>query len=59
MNFYNQEEAVRLINQWGAAGQPLIFIVDYKAAQWFVRAVEDIDPDEVLYNLDGFTNNSC
>ncbi|MCD8193099.1 MAG: aminodeoxychorismate synthase component I [Tannerellaceae bacterium] len=58
MNFYNREEAVRLINQWGAAGRPFIFIADYKAAQWFVRPVEDIDPDELLYNLDGFTNDT-
>lgn len=56
MNFYKKAEAVRRINWLGAKGQPFLFIIDYKQESVFVEEPGNIDSDEILYNLNGFTN---
>ena len=56
MIFYNKEEAVRKMNQLGVSGRSFMFIVDYKQEHVWVAEPDSIDPDEVLYDLNGFTN---
>ena len=56
MIFYNKEEAVWKMNQLGVSGRSFMFIVDYKQEHVWVAEPDSIDPDEVLYDLNGFTN---
>lgn len=56
MKFCNKEEAVRYMNRLGASGRPFLFLVDYKQEQVWVVEPEKVDPDELLYDLNGFTN---
>nr|WP_129734508.1 aminodeoxychorismate synthase component I [Parabacteroides goldsteinii] len=56
MIFYNKEEAVWKMNQLGVSGRSFMFIVDYKQEYVWVAEPDSIDPDEVLYDLNGFTN---
>lgn len=56
MIFYNKEEAVRYMNQLGVSGRSFMFIVDYKQEHVWVVEPESIDPDELLYDLNGFSN---
>lgn len=52
----NKEEAVRRINRLGASGRPFIFAIDYKQESIWVDEPDNIDPEEILYDLNGFTN---
>ena len=56
MIFYHKEEAVWKMNQLGVSGRSFMFIVDYKQEHVWVAEPDSIDPDEVLYDLNGFTN---
>ena len=56
MIFYNKEEAVWKMNQLGVSGRSFMFIVDYKQEHVWVAEPDSIDPDEVFYDLNGFTN---
>lgn len=44
------------MNQLGVSGRSFMFIVDYKQEHVWVAEPDSIDPDEVLYDLNGFTN---
>ena len=44
------------MNRLGLSGRPFIFVVDYKQEQVWVAEPDAVDPEEVLYNLNGFTN---
>ena len=44
------------MNRLGLSGRPFIFVVDYKPEQVWVAEPDAVDPEEVLYNLNGFTN---
>lgn len=59
MIFYNKEEAVRKMNRLGVSGRSFMFIVDYKQEHVWVAEPDSIDPDELLYDLNGFTNISA
>lgn len=56
MKFGDKEEAVRYMNRAGASGRPFIFIIDYKQESVWVAEPNEVDPDELLYDLNGFTN---
>lgn len=46
------------MNQLGIAGQPFLFVVDYKQETVWMAEPQSVDPDELLYDLNGFTNAS-
>lgn len=56
MWFCKKEEAVRYINQLGVCGRPFVFAIDYKQQSVWVAEPEAVNPDELLYDLNGFTN---
>lgn len=56
MKLCNKEEAVRYMNRLGFSGRPFIFVVDYKQEQVWIGETDAIDPEELLYDLNGFTN---
>ena len=44
------------MNRLGFSGRPFIFVVDYKQEQVWIGETDAIDPEELLYDLNGFTN---
>lgn len=56
MWFCKKEEAVRYMNQLGISGRSFLFAVDYKQQSVWIAEPEAVDPGEVLYDLNGFTN---
>lgn len=44
------------MNRLGLSGRPFIFVVDYKQEQVWVAEPEEVEPREVLYDLNGVTN---
>lgn len=56
MKFYTKEEAAQCMNHFGSEGRPFLFIVNYKQDEIVVEELDVIDPGELLYDLDGFSN---
>ncbi len=52
-----KSEAIQLMNDWGAQGVPFLFFTDFLAEQIFFKKVEDVSPEEVLYDFNGVTNS--
>jgi len=44
------------INAFGAAGTPFVFLVDYEMQAPKVWTLDEIDPTEIGYDFNGFTN---
>lgn len=51
------EAFTRNLNEWGKCKTPFVFLVDYLAKKPLVWKLEDINPSEILFNLDGFNNH--
>lgn len=45
------------LNEWGKAKTPFFFLVDYQFQKPLAWKLGDVDPKEILFNLNGFTNN--
>jgi len=58
MQLYTREETIRKINHLGQSCRPFIFIINYLQDASYVEEVASVDPSEVVYNLNGFTNQS-
>ena len=56
MKFYNRIEAVCRMNRLGAERRPFLFVIDYKQDQVIVEEPDQVDPEVLLYDLDGVTN---
>lgn len=56
MTYHGKGEAIRLMNRLGALGRAFVFASDYKQEHIWVAEQGAIDPDEVLYDMNGFTN---
>jgi len=44
------------LNAWSRAGQPFIFIIDFEQQKPLAWPLADLDPEEVLYYINGKTN---
>ncbi len=49
-------EAVCRMNRLGAERRPFLFVIDYKQDQVVVEELDQVNPEELLYDLDGVTN---
>lgn len=58
MKSLNRTEAVCRMNQLGAERRPFLFVIDYKQETIFVAEPDAIDPQELRYKLNGYTNAS-
>lgn len=58
MKLRDKEEAVFLMNQWGAEKRPFLFVIDYSRQHIYVETIEEIEPTEICYNFNGRTNVS-
>ena len=56
MHLYNKEQAIKRMNQFGQLHRPFIFIINYLQDVSYIEEVAAVDSTEVLYNLNGFTN---
>ncbi len=52
-----KSEAIQLMNEWGAQGVPFLFFTDFLAEEIFIKKLEDVSPEEVLYDFNGVANS--
>ena len=51
-------EFVKQLNEWGKQKTPFLFIIDFEIKKPLCLKLSDINPDELKYDLHGFTNAS-
>ena len=56
MRLYIKDQAIERMNCMGRNGSPFIFIINYAQDASYVEEVSSVDSTEILYNLNGFTN---
>ena len=56
MHLYNKEQAIKRMNQFGQHHRPFVFIINYLQDASYIEEVAAVDSTELLYNLNGFTN---
>lgn len=44
------------LNEWGRAKTPFVFLVDYLFQKPVALKLDEVDPSEMLFNLNGFAN---
>lgn len=58
MHLYTKEQAIKRMNHLGQYCRPFIFIINYLQDASYIEEISSVDSAEVLYNLNGFTNQS-
>ena len=58
MHLYNKEQAIKRMNQFGQHHRPFVFIINYLQDASYIEEVGAVDSTELLYNLNGFTNQA-
>ena len=58
MHLYNREQAIKRMNQFGQHHRPFVFIINYLQDASYIEEVAAVDSTELLYNLNGFTNQA-
>lgn len=56
MQTYAREQAIKRMNELGKNNHPFVFIINYLQDISYIEEISDINPSEVLYDLNGFTN---
>ena len=51
-------EAIDKINALGKKSIPFIFIIDYNLQNPVILPLKNLDPDQILYSVNGFTNST-
>ncbi|NBC06554.1 MAG: aminodeoxychorismate synthase component I [Bacteroidetes bacterium] len=49
-------KAARKMNEWGAQGIPFLFLVDFEQEQPIVARLDELDPEELLFDINGKSN---
>ncbi len=47
------------LNEWGKAGTPFLFLIDFELQKPLAFTLDTIDPKLLRFNLNGFTNNEA
>lgn len=50
-------EFTKQLNEWGKAGTPFLFLIDFELQKPLAFTLDAIDPTLLRFNLNGFTNN--
>lgn len=58
MKLLNKQDAIIYMNLLGKQAKPFIFLIDYMQKQIYVEQPSNTLSSELLYNLNGFTNES-
>lgn len=45
------------MNEWGQAKVPFLFVVDFEMENPVILKLDDIDPSDILYDINGMTNH--
>jgi len=53
---YTREEAQHFMNLWGARKRPFIFIIDYEMEKILLATLDELKPDQLLYNFNARSN---
>ena len=56
MKVLNKEEALASINELAFQNQPFLFISDFSCENNHVITIDEIDTDELLFSINGFSN---
>ncbi|WP_303206833.1 aminodeoxychorismate synthase component I [Bacteroides oleiciplenus] len=56
MKLYNKQEAMERMNVLASCAKPFVFLIDYLQEQVYVEEAKNVSPTELVYNLNGFTN---
>lgn len=51
-----REEFIRTVNRLGEQRVPFLFVVDFEIEKPLVLPLDSIDPSDILYNINGFSN---
>lgn len=44
------------MNEWGGAAVPFLFIIDFEQVKPLIFRLDEINPDQLLYDIDGISN---
>lgn len=50
------EKFAEILNAWGGQGRPFLFLVDFEMNKPLVFSLDEIEPEKLLYDLNGVTN---
>ena len=56
MQLYSKKEAVQRMNELATQRKPFLFIINYAQDGSYVEEVNAVDPSQLLYYLNGYTN---
>lgn len=54
----NKNSAIQKINDLAGEGRPFLLVTDFKCAQNHVVPIDEVDPDQLLYDINGVRNFS-
>lgn len=54
--YMNKEQAIDLMNQYGATKVPFLFIIDFEGKQAEILPLAEIDSQEILFDIQGVGN---
>ena len=52
----NKNEFVESVNEWGSSKTPFLFVIDFEIQQPRAIKLTDVNANEILFNINGFTN---
>ncbi len=52
----NQQEAIAAINRYSQKKKPFLFLVNYETSHSRIIPISEVNPDEILFYVNGFTN---
>ena len=58
MKLYSKQEAIARMNMLAGCSKSFVFLIDYSQEQVYVEETAEVSPEELIYNLNGFTNQS-
>lgn len=56
MKVYTEEQSIARLNDLGRKKRAFIFIIDYSGKNSYIEEIDRIDPSEVLYDFNGYSN---
>lgn len=58
MKLYSKQEPIARMNMLAGCSKSFVFLIDYSQEQVYVEETAEVSPEELIYNLNGFTNEA-
>ena len=55
MKLYSRQEAIVRMNMLAGCSKSFVFLIDYSQEQVYVEETAKVSPEELIYNLNGFS----